>query len=61
MAGRPYRSGEGGFETAELGALTLTDDEPLFLLHLTHPDVLAEDVLFFADGRVEDIDPDEGE
>ena len=45
MAGRPYRSGEGGFETAELGALTLTDDEPLFLLHLTHPDVLAEDVL----------------
>jgi hypothetical protein len=52
MAGRPYRSGKDGFETAELGALTLTDDEPLFALHLTYPDVLAEDVVFFADGRV---------
>ncbi|MCI0346849.1 MAG: hypothetical protein L0227_03100 [Chloroflexi bacterium] len=52
MAGRPYRSGEGGFETAELGALTLADDGPLFALLLTHPDALAEDVVFFADGRV---------
>ena len=52
MAGRPYRSGEDGFETAELGALTLADDGPLFTLLLMHPDALAEDVIFFADGRV---------
>lgn len=50
--GRPYRSGEDGFETAELGGLTLADDGALFSLLLTHPDVLAEDVVFFADGRV---------
>lgn len=52
MAGRPYRSEDGGFETAELGSLTLADDAALFALLLTHPDALTEDVLFFADGRV---------
>ncbi|MGH7563023.1 MAG: hypothetical protein ACREK5_01180 [Gemmatimonadota bacterium] len=52
MAGRPYRRGEKGFETAELGALTLADDAALFTLLLTYPDALAEDVVFFADGRV---------
>ncbi len=52
MAGRPYRSGEDGFETAELGGLTLADDPALFALLLTHPDAVAEDVIFFADGRV---------
>jgi hypothetical protein len=58
MAGRPYRSGKDGFETAELGGLTLADDGPLFALLLTHPDALAEDVIFFADGRmVPESDP----
>lgn len=52
MAGRPYRSGKDGFEAAELGGLSLADDGALFTLLLTHPDVLAEDVVFFADGRV---------
>lgn len=52
MTARPYRSGEKGFETAELGGLTLADDGALFSLLLTYPDALAEDVVFFADGRV---------
>lgn len=52
MSGRPYRSGADGFETAELGGLTLADDGALFALLLSHPDALTEDVVFFADGRV---------
>ncbi len=52
MAGRPYRGGAEGFEPAELGGLTLADDTALFTLLLTYPDALAEDVVFFADGRV---------
>lgn len=52
MAGRPYRKGAKGFEPAELGGLTLADDAALFTLLLTYPDALADDVIFFADGRV---------
>ncbi|CAN5328299.1 hypothetical protein BH18GEM1_BH18GEM1_09390 [soil metagenome] len=58
MAGRPYRGMDGAFESADLSPPDLSDDATLFALLLTHPDFLAEDVVFMADGRVlEESDP----
>ncbi|HUP01646.1 MAG TPA: hypothetical protein VM737_09030 [Gemmatimonadota bacterium] len=52
MTGRPYRSADGSFQSADLNPLALDDDATLFQLLLRHPDFLEPDVIFMADGRV---------
>lgn len=56
--GRPYRTGDGGFEGTRVGPVTGADGIPLVELLLTHPDFLDSDALLWADGRViEQSDP----
>ena len=52
MTGRPYRTAGGSFQSADLAPPEMTDDAALFQLLLLHPDFLAPDVVFMADGRV---------
>lgn len=58
MSARAYRGVDGAFESTDLDAPVLSEDASLFALLLTHPDFLADDVVFMADGRVlEESDP----